>query len=92
MRNISLEIFVVVHRDHLIRVQCQKKIILHINKHLEAKVLGKMSKTSRVRENHSLIQVSTAINKLPGKKTMTERIVGKIMQVKKRLKLSSFIQ
>lgn len=28
-----------------------------------------------------------AINKLPGKKTMTERIVRKIMQAKKRLKL-----
>ena len=28
-----------------------------------------------------------AINKLPGNKTMTERIVRKIMQVKKRLKL-----
>ena len=27
------------------------------------------------------------INKLPGKKTMTERIVCKIMQTKKRLKL-----
>ena len=28
-----------------------------------------------------------AIGKLPGKKTMTERIVRKIMQAKKRLKL-----
>ena len=28
-----------------------------------------------------------AINKLPGKKTLTERIVRKIMQVKKRMKL-----
>ena len=28
-----------------------------------------------------------SINKLPGKKTMTERIVHKIMQAKKRLKL-----
>lgn len=29
----------------------------------------------------------TAIDKLPGKKTMTERIVKKIMQAKKRLKM-----
>ena len=28
-----------------------------------------------------------SINKLPGKKTMTERIVRKIMQAKKRFKL-----
>ena len=28
-----------------------------------------------------------AINKLPGKKTMTERLIRKIMQAKKRLKL-----
>ena len=27
--------------DHLSQVKCQKKIILHINKQLEAKVLGK---------------------------------------------------
>ena len=31
-------------------------------------------------------KIIAAINKLPGKKTMAERIVRKIMQVKKRLK------
>ena len=33
-----------------------------------------------------LTQIIAAINKLPGKKTVAERIVRKIMQVKKRLK------
>ena len=28
-------------RDHLSRVNCQKKIILHKNEQLEAKILGK---------------------------------------------------
>lgn len=31
-------------------------------------------------------QIIAAINKLPGKKTMAERIVREIMQVNKRLK------
>ena len=33
------------------------------------------------------MKMIAAINKLPGKKTFTERIVRKIMQVKKRMKL-----
>ena len=50
-------------RDHLSRVNCQKKNILHINKHLEAKFLGKrlnlekMFKTSHISQTHALIQV-----------------------------------
>ena len=28
-----------------------------------------------------------SINKLPGKKTLTERVIGKIMKAKKRMKL-----
>ena len=32
-------------------------------------------------------QMIAVINKLPGKKTLTERIVRKIMQAKKRMKL-----
>ena len=50
-------------RDHLSRVNCQRKIILHINKQLETKVLGiglnleKMSKVLQVSVTHALIQV-----------------------------------
>ena len=50
-------------RDHLSRVNCPKKIILHIDKQLEARVLGKrlnlekMFKTSHVSETHAFIQV-----------------------------------
>ena len=33
------------------------------------------------------MKMIAAINKLPGKKTLTERIVRKIMQSKKRMKL-----
>jgi len=41
-------------RDHLSRVNCQKKIILHINKQLEAKVLGNRLNLEKKSQKHHL--------------------------------------
>ena len=57
-------------RDHLSLVNCDKTIMLHKNKQLQANILGKrlnlekMFKTSHISETHALIQVSSLIKDL----------------------------
>ena len=46
------------------------------------------SKAKNLRDKWTAdMKMINAINKLPGRKTMTERIVKRIMQAKKRLKM-----